>query len=179
LKPAGGATRGRVLAGLAGVLLLLGILFDAGFVQPRIREIHRLRGELTNLRTQAGQQGAMDDEVARLAKRLGVDDLNAAFSLYAAADPVTFLGRMIDEAHLTRLELSTQATTNVGQLRRTKFSFRVIGSYGRLMDLVNRLERSPRLATVDALSIMPAVESPGLEGRFDISIYDPLVGRKP
>ena len=179
MKTASASARGRVLAGLAGVLLLIGIVFDAGFVQPRVREIRRLRGELTSLRTQASQQGSMEGELTSLAKRLGVGDLNVAFTSYASADPVTFLGRLIGESRLTRLELSTQATTIVGQLRRTKFSFRVLGSYAQLTDLVQRLERSPHLVTVDALSIMPAVDAAGLEGRLDVSIYDPQAGRKP
>jgi hypothetical protein len=121
----------------------------------------------------------MDEEAQRLAASLGVNDLAEAMSGSSLSDPVTFLGGLIADSRLTRLELATHNAVNVGNLRRTRFSLRVLGTYSRILQLVQSMERSSRLVTVDAFSLQPAAESAALEGRLDVSIYDPIVGKRP
>jgi hypothetical protein len=171
--------QGRTVAGLAAILLLSGIVVDVGFVQPRLREISRLRTQMSDAKARVAQQSRQVEEVERLMRGLGVADLGEAIADQGATDPVTFLGRMIDEARLTRLELSTRASGDVGHLRRTRFSLRILGTYPRFVELVRSLEQSKRLVTIEALSLEPASEASGLEGRLDVSIYDPIPGKQP
>lgn len=164
---------------LAAILLAAGLIVNVGFVRPGGGQIVRLMAARDEARIRLGQQQALDAEAQRLAASLGVSDLAEAMSGSALSDPVTFLGGLIADARLTRLELATHASADVGKIHRTRFSLRVLGSYERVLQLVQAMEESPRLVTVDAFSLQPAVESALLEARLDVSIYDPVAVGRP
>ena len=179
MKPVMTGASARTHVILAAVLLAAGLLVDIGFIRPGRGELARLKAAREDTRLRLGQQRALDEEAGSLAASLGVSDLAEAMSGATLSDPVTFLGGLIADARLTRLELATHASADAGSLHRTRFSLRVLGAYPRILQLVQSMERSSRLVTVDAFSLQPAADSADLEGRLDVSIYDPAAERRP
>jgi hypothetical protein len=154
------------------VLLVLGIGVHAVVNQPRMNEITGLRERQASLLGQAGTLARLEAENRELER---VNETGGGAG--AAIDPFAFVGRAVDAAGLTRIEMGTEASGTTGGLQVTKFSLRVAGIYPRIVDFVRNLERSPRTVTILALTIEPMAESSLLEARMHISVYDPATGR--
>ncbi len=80
---------------------------------------------------------------------------------------------MIDESGLTRLGLNTTDQKRTETLTMTKFSVRASGSFAQMYDFVQRLESSSRLASIDNFLLDSPLTGENLEGRFNLTIYDP------
>lgn len=161
-----------MLLGVAIILLAVGLVVDLGFTQPRVQEVRRLDSERRGLLDRLTARSVRDREAEQLARSIGATDLKGAIEVHRNSDPVTFLATALDDNKLTTIELGTTSSHNTGQLTRTRFSLRVRGRYNRILDFVRTIERSPRLVTVDALSIVEAEDSNLLEGRIDASVYE-------
>ena len=161
-----------LLFGVAILLLAVGLIVDLGFTQPRVQEVRRLDSERQELLDRLTARSVRDREAEQLARSIGAADLEGALEVHGDSDPVTFLAAALEENNLTTIELSTHATHNTGQFRRTRFTLRVGGRYNRILDFVRTIERSPRLVTVDALSIVEAEDSSLLESRIDVTVFE-------
>jgi hypothetical protein len=160
---------------MAVVLLVLGIVVDLGFTQKRSQDVRRLARERAQLQEKLSNLESRDLGSQKLAAYFGVERLTELLDRDQRADPVTYVSDLLNESGLTRLELGTMATSEVGRLQRTEFYVRASGRYKRVLDFTRKLEQRPRLARVDALVLEQMVESSHLEARFNLSIYDPLV----
>jgi hypothetical protein len=173
-----GSSRTSAVLGFAVLLLVAGLLVDIAFTQPRLREVRRLRLQRDELLRQLGNLENRQHEVRAIAGLLSVETL-AELRATPENTPLIFVGRLLEDSRLTRLELSAAGTSESDSFRRTRFALRVLGSYGRILEFVRTLERGPRLATVDAFAIEAATGPEALEGRLNISIYDPRSNDKP
>jgi len=158
---------------VAAALLLLALALDLGFTRPGHDLVQALAVEQARVSTEIGRTSARDIEHRELAERLGVDELGDLVTTTPPEDPLSYLGATLDRSRLTRLELTTMGTSSSGRLQRTRFTLRVLGSYGQILDFVRDLEEGPRLVTVDALTIETMLEQTALEGRLTLSIHDP------
>lgn len=169
----GGPTEAVRLAALAVILLVVGLIVDLGFAQPRLREAKRLAAERVKRLEKVHQSSQGEREVQDLARCLGAEDLATGLAALRDTDPLSRLARELDRARLTRLDLSSQPSEIIGTVFRTRYSLRVQGSYGHILDFLRVLEQGAVPLTVDALSIAQVPDSPVLEARFDLSVYSP------
>ena len=164
------------LAPVMGVILLiLGIGVDLGFTQRQSQDVRRLINEREQLRKRLSTLESRDLDSQRLAVHFEVEHLTDLLDHGWRDDPVSYIGAVLTESGLTRLELGTMATAEVGKLQKTQFFLRASGRYERVWRFVKQMEQGPRLATVDALKMEQMIESSYVEARFNLSIYDPLV----
>jgi hypothetical protein len=165
-------TRIAVILAIAGLLLVVGLIVEMGFARPRLREISRLIDERSQLLSQIRAQQMQDGLSDEMAEHLGVGDLSELASA-PDADPATYLGMLLDHSRLVRLSMTTDGGKEFSGIRRSDFSLRAQGGYAAMQAFVRDLESGPRLASVEAFDIRTQTDSSQLEGRFNISIYDP------
>jgi len=168
------ASRMHIFLAVAAALIGISLTVDLGFIQPRVRQLRQLGLQRDQLLEQIGQ--GMDRGRYRkdLARYLKVADLSELLNHESDSDPLTYVGEMLDASRLTRLELTHAGTSRSDHLQRTQFALRVLGDYEHILSFLCDLERGPRLATIDAFSISTVRDSRSLEGRLNISIYDPV-----
>jgi hypothetical protein len=162
-----------ILFALAVLLLITGLVVDRSIVASRQQEIRSLTGERKQLLASTSRAVKQDMTRQELTEILSVPDLAELASEPLPADPVVFLGQMLDRSELTRLELTTRTSGPVGLLHRTEFSVRVLGSFAALLEFLRSLEEAGRLITVDDLSLKRIFGHEDVEGRLNLSIYDP------
>lgn len=150
-----------IVGGLAVSFLLTGPLLD---------DIGRLRRQRATVVGAVQQDMARAAEQRALAKVLDVDPGSPVDA--PTVDPLVFLGRLLDESGLTRLELTTTATAESGRLQRTGFVVRAAGDYADILAFVRALESSRRTVTVDALQIDTVVGTGRQECRLLVSVHD-------
>ena len=164
------------LAPVIGVILLvLGIGIDLGFTQKQSQNVRGLITEREQLREKLLTLESRDSDSQRFAAHFGVERLTDLFDQDGRTDPVAYLSDVLAESKLTRLELGTMATAEVGKLQRTQFFLRANGRFEQVWKFARQMEQGPRLVTVDALKMEQMIESSNVEARFNLSIYDPLV----
>lgn len=164
--------RGKLAMTGAAVLLVLGMTIDVGMNRPRATEIRRLSAQRSQLRVKAAQDAQQQAEFDFLVKHLGGKNAKES-STSGRIDPITFLGRAVDSARLKQLELSSETSLEVGDLVRNRMFLRAEGSYAGIVRLMRSLEMSQRIVTIDAFSIEPALTPGAVEGRLNVSVYDP------
>lgn len=165
-------TRIAVVLAIAGLLMVAGLIVEMGFARPRMREISRLIEERSQLLAQIRAQQSQDGLSDEMADQLGLDDL-ARLGAAPEADPATYLGKLLDQSRLVRLSLTTAGGKEFNGIRRSDFNLRAQGGYAAMQAFVRDLESGPRLASVEAFDIRTQTDTSALEGRFNISIYDP------
>jgi len=171
------STRMNLFLALAAVLLAVGLTVDIGFIQPQLRQLRQLSLQRDQLLIQIGQGMDRSRNSQTLTRLLNVSELSLLLPAETDPDPLTYLGELLNESRLTRLELTHAGRTVTDQLLRTQFMLRVTGSYDRTLNFVRAIERGPRLAVVDAFSIEAIKESQMLESRLQVSIYEPVTRR--
>jgi len=168
-----------ILAAFAFALMLLvfGVLVDFGYTKPRLDEMRRLEAERNSLLTRINELADRNSESNALARSLSRDKLEDIFDEVDGLEPVAYVGQILSATPLTRLEMTTTGTVGAGRLHRTEISLRVLGRYSHMVDFVRSLETGRRLVTVDAMIIEQVMGTRDLEGRLNLSIYDPTVRR--
>jgi Tfp pilus assembly protein PilO len=169
-----GTSHLRVYFLVAVLLLAVGLIADFVLVQPRLQEVRRLENQREQLMVQIAQQTQQDEEGRVLAHVLRLEDLENMLSASRESDPAVFIGQILDRTRLTSLGLTTGERSDMNGLRRTQVTLRVLGSYNRIVDFIRTLEQEPRLVAIDALVIKRLIDSASLEGRLNLSIFDPI-----
>lgn len=158
------------------LLLILGLVADIGFTRPKLKEVRQLAARHSELQKRLVELERQERRGDELAAYLGGDNLEDALSNLAGEDPLAYLNELIEAAGLRRQELGTEETAEFGKLRGTQFYLRLTGSFSRILDFVQRLEQSPRLASVDALILDKEAGSGQLKARLRVAIYEPALG---
>lgn len=156
----------------AGLLLAIGLVVEIFFARPRLQEIRALTGECAGLQAQLQDQLRLDGRSSQLAVHFGMPDLGT-LAQPPRSDAVAYLGQTLDRSGLRRQDMTSSGGEDFGRLRRSDFVVSAHGDYAQFQTFVRELEAGQRLAVIDALSIRPLLESRQLEGRFNISVYDP------
>ncbi len=159
----------------AAVLLLVALVIDMGFTRPRLGEVRRLKDRRDQLLGQVAKLGGHDERSQGFAKLLKVQSLTELLE-EPAGDPLAYIGSVLEESRLTRLDLATMGSSQSHGIRRTRFALRTTGSYGRTLEFMRKLETGSRVATIDAFWIEALWEPRTLESRINLTICDPLVG---
>ena len=165
-------TRLNIFIASAVLLMVAGLVVDNMMAAPRLREIRDLNAERGRLHSEIINQRSIEAESRHMARLLGVEELNQ-LPTRPDEDAITYLGAMLDEAKLVRLDLTTHERSDMGSLQRTSFMLRVKGDFKGMQRFVQNLEHGSRLATLDAFKIKQTLDLKELEGRFNLSIYDP------
>jgi hypothetical protein len=165
------------LLGATALLVLTGWVVDLGIAQPQLDQLQRLRAGRGADFNQTAAQIKELREVTDLARALGGTNLEEVFAAYPSGDPAAFIGQLVDAARLARLDLAVSSPVRLGSLRRTRLSVRVLGSYTRIIGLLTALETHRRVVTVDAFALERTNATGTLEGRLNLSVYDPEVNR--
>jgi len=165
-------TRVPAVLGAAGLLLVVGLVIEMAFARPRLQEIRRLTDECASIQTRIQDQQRLEGQSRQLAVHFELPGLSELTSR-TQPDAVAFLGQALDRSGLQRLDMTTNGGEDFGRLRRSDFLIRARGNYAEIQSFVRDLESGHRLVSIDALSIKTMLESSDLEGRFNISIYDP------
>ena len=164
----------RWLLTASAILLVCGLIVDATFTRSQLEAKRQLLARREALIAELRPIQMRERKVREMAGALGAPDLATAVQALQEKDPVTYLGRMVSSSGLVGREMGTEATTEEGGLRRTRFFVRVQGSFPKIALLVRRLEEGPRLVTIDALAIQQLEEEGGgTEGRLNLSVYSP------
>jgi Tfp pilus assembly protein PilO len=158
------------------VLVLVGLGLELLLARPQLEEIRRLERRQEQLQQELSGQLARAAEIKNLAAALHLESLAELRDLGAIEEPVVFLGRLVDEAGLRRLALLSGSTRDAGPLQLNQFTVRVMGDFGRVLDLVRTLEQSPRPVLIDRFQVQTR-ESGGLECSFDVTVCDPIRAR--
>jgi hypothetical protein len=160
---------------VAAGLLVCGLVIDAALARPRLQELRRLSARRTEALAQLTQSIEREREARQAAQLLGVEELADLTARYPRGDVLGYIAQALDRARVERLELAGRASAADGRLQRTELVVRVRGSYARILQLVNDLERGPRLVKIGTLIIEPDPESAALQAQLGLSVYD-LVG---
>jgi hypothetical protein len=158
------------------VILIFGSVADFAFTSPQSKRLSVLELQRNQLLAELAVVESRDAQMRQVANSLGYESMAGALQSIASRDPIVFLTESVDAAGLTRGELSTRATKEVGTLRRTEFLLVVRGSFGRVNRLLANLEDGARLTTIDGIVITPLGSNPIVEARINLSIYDPGSG---
>jgi Tfp pilus assembly protein PilO len=149
---------------------------DLGVTQPRARELRALHRHRTELFAAVRERAGRGHESEMLKRRLAGDGLADQEGSTPVAGPLSHIDALLSSSDLTRLELSTIEESSRDGLQRTQLQVRVVGDYAQILDFTRRIERGQRLVVIDAFSIEATESARALEGRFNISIYDPEGG---
>ncbi len=167
------------LAMVAGGLLVVALLLQLAYVQPRLEEVRRLGAQRAGLSRQAGELDRVALEAHFLTRRLQVKDLREVLSDRHNPDPVAYVGGLLERSGLRRLELSTGSGEADSSFQRVQSTVRVMGTYSQVLDFVRALEDGAPLSSVDALSLEAVQNERMLEARFGITVYRPRMERMP
>ncbi len=162
---------------LAVLLVIAGFVFDGMFVQPRLAEVGRLRTRNLQLLEERKALAVQNREHQSLTRSLRLDEVSEVFVDDMRSDPAVFVSDLLRQTEVTILEIVATESTSSGRLRKSGFTVRVLGGFERILHLVRTLEKEKRLVTIDAFSIQPLTGTSQLEGRFEVSIFDPVVRR--
>ncbi|MBU0741221.1 hypothetical protein KKG45_05125 [bacterium] len=164
-------TKLNLFIAAAAVLLVLGLGIEGMLTKPHQLEIRNLLAEKSRLQIEIERQRVIESDSRTVAALVGVSSL-AELAAPTGHDAISYLSGLLDEAKLVRLGLTTSGQEDIGTLQATSYTLRAKGDFKQLQDFVQRVENGDRLATIDALRIMPAIDDTSLEGRFNLSIYD-------
>jgi hypothetical protein len=158
------------------LLVLTGFIIDMGVISPKMDRIATLADERLMLETRLGEvmNGRFREVDAE--RGLGVEDLEA-YMKGSDEDLVAYIGRQIEDAGLMRLDLSTVEGDESENVVITRFDVRVAGHYNEIVSFVKAMESSPRLAEFHNFVIETPLVGKDIEGRFNLSIYDPKARR--
>lgn len=162
----------KVALGAVALLLVFAVVMDMAVTSPRIARKHRLEGERDQLRQQLGQTLAAKFRNVDAARALNAPDLDTAIAA-PREDAVSYLGRLLDDSGLTRLNLVTVDAEEGERLVSTRFNVRTAGRYDEMVEFVRSLESGSRLAVVDELVLAAVQFGDEIEGRFQVTIHDP------
>ncbi len=154
------------------VVVALGLVVDLAFVGPRSKKLSSLEKRRNELVGQAAMAMNSSRDNQRFLDYMNSKDLRLGHQ--NIEDPTTFLGKLIEETNLVRLELRTIDEIESANLVQSKFFLRVHGPFDSTLKLVQALEQGARLVTIDEIKISRGNDDSRLETRLNLSIYDPL-----
>ena len=163
----------RMVLVASGIMLACALAVDFAFTRGQFEAKKRLLERRERLVSELRPIQAREHQIRGMAEALGAPDLASAIQALREEDPVSYLGRMVSSAGLVREEMVMEGVSQEGGLRRTRFYLRVQGGYPRILALVQRLEESARLVSIDAMAIGHELEDSGIEGRLNVSVYSP------
>jgi len=158
--------------GVVFALLVAGVIVDMSVTSPRVADLRELMETRHALRSQLGEAMGSKFRENDAARALGVDNIQIAITP-SPEDPVSYLGHVIEQSGLTRLNLVSVEQDEGERLKRSEFSVRTAGSYDEIIDFVQRLETGQRLVTIDRFNFASHLVGDEIEGKFTLSIYDP------
>ncbi|MBC8423609.1 hypothetical protein H8E07_05760 [bacterium] len=161
----------NLFIGSAAILFVLGLGIEGMLTKPHQLEIQDLLEEKSRLQAEIERQQGIETDSRLVARLLGVESLEELDGS-VENDAITYLSDLLAEAKLVRLGLTTSGQEDIGTLKMTSYTLRTRGDFHELQAFVQLVENGERLATIDAFRIMPALDAKGLEGRFNLSIYD-------
>lgn len=170
------ANASRSIVAAAGVLAF-GLTADLAFTRPQATRLEALELQRNRLVGELQAVESRDAELRALAHALGYASISGALDSLGTQDPIAFLTGAVEAASLTRGELSTRATKDVGALHRTEFLLVVRGPFHRVSRFLMDLEAGARLTTIDGLVVSPAGSNATVEARINLSVYDPKPDR--
>jgi type IV pilus assembly PilO-like protein len=158
------------------LLVLTGFVIDLGVISPKLSRVALLSDERVQLETRLSEvmNGRFREVDARRA--LGIEDLET-YMKGPNEDQVTYVGRQIEDAGLMRLDLSTVDKSESQNVVITRFDVRVTGDYNEIVSFVKAMESNPRLTEFHNFVIETPLVGQDIEGRFNLSIYDPKTRR--
>ncbi len=161
----------NIFIATAAILLVVGLAVDGMITKPQLQEIMILEEEKARLYAEIEHQRMVESDSRAVADLLDVESL-IDLETTSHGDPIAYISNLLDESKLVRLGLTTSDHKDVGSLRKNSFTLRAKGGYRDMQDFVQRIENGSRLASIDAFKIRPTIDGLGLEGRFNLSIYD-------
>ena len=166
----------RVVMTFGAMLLLLaaGVFIDLALLKPQLAEVRRLEAERTSLLSRIDELAASSQEGHTMARALGRENLAGLMDEGMQQEAVSYIGQVLGNTRLNRLELTTTKTKEAGKFRQTQVSLRVLGRFSQILNFVKALEEGHRLISVDGLVIEEILGTRDLEGRLSLSVYDPL-----
>lgn len=171
-------TRIGLALALAALLLVVGLLVEREYAHPMLERIANLQSQRQEGWAQLRRQEDLAERSERLAARLGFETLNE-LAASAEIDPVSYLGGLIEKHGLVRLDLRNMGGQAYPALHRTDLNLIVTGRYARIQDFMQDLETGRRLTSIESFTIRSRRETTDLEGRFNISVYDPTGDTTP
>ncbi len=154
------------------LFLLVGISVDLALVTPKSKRLVSLEKKRSELLGQVAQAQNSDRESQRLLDYLESNGLRT--SSLGKEDPTAFLGKLIEDSKLVRLELKAIESIESANLLQSKFFLRVHGSFDPTLRFLQTLESGTRLVAIDEIKINTGLDKKKLETRLNLSIYDPL-----
>jgi Tfp pilus assembly protein PilO len=167
----------RFLGVAAGALIVLTLAVDLAGLRPAAARMRRLETRRAELAARLVAQSEQEREIEFLASVLGAG--SPGESAGALADPIAIVDGFIAHRGLERTELVSKPIEETGQVARARLSTVVRGSFAQIVGLVRDLEQSPRVITIDGLSIEAPPGAARLEGRLSLSVYGPKRGSGP
>lgn len=167
-------TRKKILIIVTLALVCAGMAIDFIWARPMLEKTRAMERQRTEALDRINSTIAAEAERRQLAEALMVAELSDLNWLSSQTDPIVFLGRMLDDSGLIRLEMTSTGSSESARLRQTGFTVRATGQYSQMVDFFRALEKSPRLVTVDVFQIQKAVGNGNLECRLTLSVFDPV-----
>jgi len=159
------------LAMIAAMIIVSGLALDLFFVGPRTRALRKLemrRSQLVDDVTEVQNSDIKNQKLLQYLEQRGL-----RLTEGQAQDPTAYLGELIEEHRLLRLELKALETIESTNLVEHRFFVKVSGDFEATLDFVRTIEQATRLAVIDEIKITLATDRKNLEARLNLSIYDP------
>ena len=166
--------RTKMFFGITMGLLFLGVATYEAFVQPSLSRVRSQTQARDDLVAKREKTKLLTLEEQALAEGLSVTNLRNLSATEPSPGPVVFLGIMLDQAGLKRLELAVTESKESEHLRRTKFSLMAQGDYPKIVAFIQALEQSTRLVVVSLIRISEPNASGQLEVQLKVTVFDPL-----
>jgi hypothetical protein len=157
---------------LAAITIVGGLALDLFFVGPGSKKLAQFERKRVELIGQVSKVQYTDLENQRLQEYL--DKRNLRSEDISVEDPTVFLGNLIEESKLVRLELKAIDSIESANLTQSRFFIRVIGNFDYTLGFVKSLESGPRLVSIDEIKVSSGSDRKKLETRINLSIFDPL-----
>lgn len=162
----------RPVLAIATITVVCGLALDLFYVRPQTKALKRLElkrseliGEVTAVLASERKNRGLIEFLEEHALRLSTDRID---------DPTSFLGALIEESQLVRLELKAVDKVESANLVQSRFYLRVRGDFGSTLDLVRKLEQGARLTVIEEIKVGLTSDRGQLETRINLSIFDPL-----
>jgi len=157
---------------IALLVIVVGVSVDLALVTPKSKRLVSLENKRMELLGQVAQVQSSERDNRRLLGYL--EHYGLRTSSLIKEDPTAFLGKLIEDTNLVRLELRAVDVIESANLVQTKFFLRVHGPFDPTLQFIRTLESGTRLVTVDEIKINTSLDNRNLETRMTLSIYDPL-----
>jgi hypothetical protein len=154
------------------LVIVVGVSVDMALVTPKSKRLVSLEKKRKELLGQVTQVQNSERENQRLLEYL--EQYGLRTSSLIIEDPTAFLGKLIEDSKLVRLELKAVDEIESANLIQTKFFLRIHGPFDPTLHFIRTLESGTRLVTVDEIKINTGLDNRNLETRMTLSIYDPL-----